>query len=82
MPYNKPYNNTNDHDLAAIERDGYVLRESPAILDAVAGLTGNLGIEIYASHVDTRHAMRDATLDGAAASREQALAATAEQGED
>lgn len=44
----------NDQVLSAAELDALALWESPALRDAIAGLTGNLGVEIYARQVEAR----------------------------
>lgn len=47
-------NKNGPHLIVAAQHGQCGLRETPALQDAIAGLTGNLGIEIYAGQVDAQ----------------------------
>lgn len=55
--------------------------ESSAVRDAVAGLTGTLGIEVYAWQLEIQRAVQYAEIHAATPAHEQAGAALAAQGE-
>lgn len=73
----------NDQQHMTARYEGLESGETPAIRDAIAGLTGTLGIEVYAWQRDAQQAVQYAEFHTASATREQegAVAAGAAQGE-
>ncbi len=75
----------NNNSYTPAQHEGSTLGdgETPALRDAISGLTGNLGIEAYAWQLDARQAIQFAEYHAASAAREQeeAAALAAAQGE-
>lgn len=72
---------TSAFDPPVVRHEEPVQWESPALRDAIAGLTGNLGIEVHARQLDAWQAVPYAEFSGASTARELEAAATAAEGD-
>lgn len=72
---------TSGPDLTTVNHEEPVQWESPALRDAITGLTGNLGVEVHARQLVAWQAVSYAELSGASTARELEAAATAAEGE-
>lgn len=71
----------NIDDLTTAQYEGSELEETPAVRDAIAGLTGNLGVDVRAWQLEARRAIQYAEYHAAATAGEQREAVTAARGE-